>query len=133
MNRMLLLVGAALSAAVWLPARADAQSAGRGKYLVERVGMCNDCHTPRDGKGGLIAAEDLRGAPIGFRPLTEMPWAEHAPPIAGLPASWTPAQMAHFLQTGKRPDGSSPRPPMPEYRLSREDAWSVTDYLRRLK
>jgi mono/diheme cytochrome c family protein len=133
MNRILAATGVALSASVWLAANADAQSVERGKYLVERVGMCNDCHTPRDAKGGLIVAENLKGAPIGFRPLATMPWADHAPPIAGLPASWTPAQMAHFLQTGKRPDGSSPRPPMPEYRLSRDDAWSVTDYLRRLK
>lgn len=133
MNRILALTGGALLASVWHTANAGAQSVDRGKYLVERVGMCNDCHTPRDAKGGLIATAALKGAPIGFRPLAEMPWADHAPSIAGLPASWTPAQMAHFLQTGKRPDGSSPRPPMPEYRLSQQDAWSVTDYLRRLK
>jgi mono/diheme cytochrome c family protein len=133
MNRMPILAGVALCAAAWLSPQSHAQSVERGKYLVERVGMCNDCHTPRDAKGILIAAEALKGAPIGFRPVAEMPWADHAPPIAGLPAGWTPAQTAHFLQTGKRPDGSMPRPPMPEYRLSREDAWSVTDYLRRLK
>jgi mono/diheme cytochrome c family protein len=133
MNWILALTGTALSAFVWLASDADAQSVERGKYIVERVGMCNDCHTPRDAKGRLVATQNLKGAPIGFRPLVEMPWADHAPPIAGLPASWTPAQMAHFLQTGKRPDGSSPRPPMPGYRLSQQDAWSVTDYLRHLK
>ena len=105
----------------------------RGQYIVERVGMCGDCHTPRNEKGMPIAARTLQGAPLGMRPLHPMPFADHAPRIAGLPPNWTPQQTAAFLQTGKRPDGSSPRPPMPPYRLSKEDAWAVVDYLQSLK
>ena len=105
----------------------------RGKYIVERVGMCDDCHTPRNEKGELIQGAALHGAPLGFRPLHPMPFAEAAPRIAGLPAGWTAAQTANFLQTGKRPDGSEPLPPMPGYRMSREDAWAVVDYLKSLK
>jgi cytochrome c553 len=116
-----------------LPAAAGAQSAARGQYIVERVGMCGDCHTPRDSTGQLIAAQALQGFEIGSRPVHPMPWAEFAPPIAGLPAHFAPQQMVTFLQTGKRPDGSTPRPPMPPYRLSREDAESVTAWLRTLK
>jgi cytochrome c553 len=116
-----------------VPATAGAQSVAHGKYLVEGTSMCNDCHTPRDDKGQFIASKTLQGAPIDFKSLHPMPWADAAPSIAGLPANYTPAQLVTFLQTGKRPDGSSPRPPMPPYRFSRSDAESITAYLRTLK
>ena len=116
-----------------LPTASNAQSMARGHYIVEHVGMCDDCHTPRDDKGQLITSQALQGAPIGFRPLHPMPFAEMAPRIAGLPANYTPAQVVTFLETGKRPDGSSPRPPMPGYRLSHTDAVSVMEWLRSLK
>ena len=116
-----------------IPAAAGAQSVARGKYLVEGTSLCNDCHTPRDDKGQLIMSKALHGAPIGFQPLHPMPFAPAAPPIAGLPANYTPEQMVTFLQTGKRPDGSMPSPPMPPYRFSRADALSLTAYLRSMK
>ena len=115
-----------------IPAAAHEQVA-RGQYIVERVGMCHDCHTPRDEKGQLILSKSLHGAPIHSKPIHPMPWADIAPPIAGLPGHFKPEQMVTFLQTGVRPDGSQPRPPMPGYRLSREDAQAVTAYLRTLK
>lgn len=129
MQRCLLAVLLCLA----VPTTAGAQSIARGKYIVERVGMCDDCHTPRDATGRLIAERKLKGAPIAFRPMQEMPWADQAPALARLPAYYSPKQLAEFLRTGKRPDGSTPRPPMPPYRLSKEDAWSVVDYLRTLK
>jgi mono/diheme cytochrome c family protein len=116
-----------------IPAAAGAQSITRGTYLVERTSLCNDCHTPRDEKGQLDMSKSLQGATLGIQPIHPMPWAEVAPPIAGLPAHFTPEQMVTFLQTGKRPDGSSPRPPMPPYRFSKEDALAVTAYLRSMK
>ncbi|MDR3539248.1 MAG: c-type cytochrome [Acetobacteraceae bacterium] len=115
-----------------IPAAAQAQIA-RGKYLVEQVALCGDCHTPRDATGQPIAAEALQGAPIGVRPVQPMPFSDIAPKLAGLPANYTPAQFARFLQTGQKPDGSPPLPPMPPYRLSKQDAWAVTDYLKSLK
>jgi mono/diheme cytochrome c family protein len=115
-----------------IPATAGAQSIARGKYLVEGTSMCNDCHTPRDDKGQLILSKALQGGVLGAQPIHPMPWAGVAPPIAGLPANFTPAQMVTFLQTGIRPDGSSPRPPMPPYRFSHSDALSLTAYLRSL-
>ncbi len=84
----------------------------RGKYLVQRVGMCGDCHTPRDEKGMPLPGKELAGAPIGFKPLAPMPWAATAPEIAGLPG-WKDAQIVTFLTTGKL-DGRAPNPPMPE-------------------
>jgi mono/diheme cytochrome c family protein len=128
--RSILLIG--LLGAV-APAAAHAQSIERGKYLVERVGMCSDCHTPRDATGQTIAAQALQGAPISFRPMHSMPFAEQAPSIAGLPTHYSPVQVATFLQTGKRLDGSMARPPMPPYRMSKTDAWSVVRYLQSMK
>lgn len=112
-------------------APADALIA-RGRYLVEGVGLCADCHTPRDEKGQFVTAHWLRGAPIGFTPAVPMPvWAPVAPPIAGLP-SMTGEQAVKFLMEGKRPDDSMPRPPMPPYRLNEEDARAMVAYLKSL-
>jgi len=105
----------------------------RGKYIVENVGMCGDCHTPRDAKGGLIASQALHGAPLGMQPIHPMPFAAVAPRIAGLPAGWTLEQTATFLHTGKRPNRTEPLPPMPPYRLSQQDAHAVAEYLKSLK
>jgi mono/diheme cytochrome c family protein len=116
-----------------IPVAAGAQSITRGKYIVERTSMCADCHTPRDEKGQLIVAQSLQGAPVGMKPIHPMPWAEVAPSIAGLPANFTLEQMVKFLQTGVRPNGTTPRPPMPPYRFSHEDAEAVTAYLRSMK
>ncbi|MGL4445159.1 MAG: c-type cytochrome [Alsobacter sp.] len=114
-------------------AAADKGSVARGRYLVEQVGMCADCHSARDAKGMIVRETNLRGAPIGFKPLAEMPGADTAPPLAGMPSGWTRAQLVTFLGNGKRPDGSQARPPMPEYRLTRADAAAVADYLASLK
>jgi mono/diheme cytochrome c family protein len=103
----------------------------RGRYLVESVGMCADCHAPRTEKGELDRSRWLLGSALGFQPTAPMPWAPAAPPIAGLP-SVSDAQGVVFLTTGKRPDGSAPRPPMPEYRLNKMDATAVIAYLKSL-
>jgi mono/diheme cytochrome c family protein len=103
----------------------------RGRYIVERVGLCSDCHTPHNEKGELVRAQLLLGAALPFKPTVPMPWSPVAPPIAGLP-SMTEAQGIAFLQTGKRPDGSQPRPPMPEFRLNEADASAVVAYLKSL-
>jgi hypothetical protein len=115
------------------PGIGRAQTVEHGKYIVERASMCHDCHTPRDQNGQLIMSESLQGAPLGVQPIHPMPWADTAPSIAGLPAHFTPDQMVTFLQTGKRPDGSMAKPPMPPYRFSHDDALSLTAYLRTLK
>ncbi|MES1167521.1 MAG: c-type cytochrome [Pseudomonadota bacterium] len=105
----------------------------RGNYLVNRVGLCIDCHSPRTEKGEIIPAKHLTGAPIGVAPLAPMPWMPYAPRLAGLPAGFTEAELVHFLMTGERPNGrGNPLPPMPPYRLDRADAEAVAAYLRSL-
>ena len=103
----------------------------RGRYLVENVGMCSDCHTPHNEKGQLVRERLLLGSALPFAPTVPMPWSPAAPPIAGLPAM-TEGQAIAFFQTGKRPDGTFPRPPMPEFRLNEADATALTAYLKSL-
>ena len=105
----------------------------RGRYLVHQVGLCIDCHSPRDGKGRWIPELHLTGSPLPFKPAEPMPWMSVAPKIAGLPAGYTEEQTVHFLMTGERPNGlPPPLPPMPEYRLNQPDAQAVSAYLRSL-
>lgn len=102
----------------------------RGEYLVEKIGLCADCHSPRNQRGEFIRESYLGGAPLPFAPTVPMPaWGATAPAIAGLP-SMDDAQAVTFLTTGIRPDGSLPRPPMPAFRFSEEDARAVVAYLR---
>jgi mono/diheme cytochrome c family protein len=105
----------------------------RGRYLVHHVGLCIDCHSPRDGQGKYIEALHLTGSALPFAPSVPMPWMPVAPPLAGLPAGFTEEQTVHFLMTGERPHGRpAALPPMPEYRLNREDAHAVASYLHSL-
>lgn len=111
------------------PAAKSAPDAERGRYLVEKVGLCSDCHSPRDENGQFLADRWLKGSPIPFQPTIPMPWAAASPQIAGLP-SLTDEQAIHFLCTGELPGGRQPRPPMPPYRFSPQDARDVVAYLR---
>ncbi len=95
--------------------------------------MCGDCHTLHNARGELIQSAWLYGAPVDLRPAHPMPFALHAPAIASRPAGYTPTQLVHFLETGQRPDGSTPRPPMPGYRLPPADAAAVVTYLGTLR
>lgn len=116
------------------PALSSAQAADhlivRGRYLVEHVGLCADCHSPRNEKGEFIRELWLMGATLPFSPFPNAP-KPVAPPLAGLP-TMNETQAVAFLQTGKRPDGSQPRPPMPPYRLNEADAQAVVAYLKSL-
>ena len=105
----------------------------RGRYLVERVAMCVQCHTPRSQTGELIESRYLQGAPV---PVTAPPnfridWAYKAPAIAGLPG-YTIQEGMKLLMEGVTPDGRIPRAPMPKFRLSRGDAEAIVTYLKSL-
>ena len=105
----------------------------RGRYLVEEVAQCGECHTPRDNFGALDRTRWLEGAPIWFQPINPLPnWAYSAPPLAGL-GSLTKEQTLQVLEKGLGPQGSPVRRPMHRYHLSHEDAESIVDYLQSLK
>ncbi|HWR35289.1 MAG TPA: c-type cytochrome [Clostridia bacterium] len=102
----------------------------RGRYLVERVGVCADCHSPRNKRGEFIKGRELTGAPLMFKPTVPVPgWVEVAPGIAGLPG-WNEADAIKFLSTGTSLNGRIAAPPMPPFRLSERDAAAVVAYLK---
>lgn len=106
-------------------------SVARGEYLVENVGMCRDCHSPL-GPQGPDPARHLAGAELVFAPAITVPdWASTAPAIAGLPSLDDDDAIA-LLSTGALANGMTLRPPMPRYRLTRDDAIAVVAYLRSL-
>lgn len=116
------------------PAAADQHRTAqleRGRHLVVEVGLCVDCHAPRLANGDYDQTRWLMGAPLPFKPVAEMPWNPVAPQIAGLP-TLKDEEAIQFLMTGVRPNGSTPLPPMPAYRLSRQEATDVVSYLRNL-
>ncbi len=106
----------------------------RGKYIVERVAMCIECHTPRDESGRLLTTRYLQGAPIPVNapPYPNMNWATKAPAIAGLPG-YTTQQGVRLLMEGVTSDGRTPNPPMPPFRFNRSDAEAVVSYLKSLQ
>jgi mono/diheme cytochrome c family protein len=111
---------------------AESAKIARGKYLVEGIGMCGECHTPMDEKGEPVPGKMLKGATLTFRPTVPMPvWAEKSPNIAGLPG-WTDDQAIKFLMTGIAYNDLPARPPMPPYRFSQSDAEALVAYLRSL-
>ncbi|MCB9885477.1 MAG: hypothetical protein H6838_08290 [Planctomycetes bacterium] len=110
-------------------ASADVADVEHGRYLVERVGMCQDCHSPRDEKGQYLADKWLQGSPLPFAPTVPMPWTPVSKPIAGLP-TLAPKEAEHFLSTGELPGGRKVLPPMPEFRFSPQDARDIVAYLQ---
>ncbi len=123
---------AVLGACAQEPAPLEGEAlVARGDYLVNSVVLCGDCHTPMTPQGPDLTHR-LQGGPIPMAPTIEMPFATVAPSIAGVPAHYTEEQFVSFLQTGVRPDGTGPRPPMPPYRLNEEDARAVAAYIATL-
>jgi len=112
---------------------ADPALIEHGQYLVEKIGMCGDCHSPRNAKGEFDRAQWLQGELISFKPDHPMPFAAIAPPIAGLPSYATDAAALKFLETGTNTSGKLAMAPMPQFRFNHEDALAVVAYLRSLK
>ena len=104
-----------------------------GRYLVNRVAMCGDCHTPRGPRGEFLPGKLLQGTSLDFAPVHPVPeWKSKSPRIAGLPKGWSKGDMIRFMETGRTLKGHRPHPPMPSYRMTHRDALAVTLYLMRL-
>jgi mono/diheme cytochrome c family protein len=104
----------------------------RGRYLVEEVAKCPECHTPRNERGELRHDAWLAGAPIWIRPVAPIPnWADHAPALPGWP-SFTEEQGERVLEKGTGPEGEELRPPMHIYHMRHEDAKAIIAYLKSL-
>jgi mono/diheme cytochrome c family protein len=129
-----LLIPACLVLAQEKPETDRKDSIGRGKYIVDQVAMCIECHTPRDQNGRLLGTKYLEGAPVPVKepPFQKFKWAIKAPALAGLPG-YTKEQGVRLLTEGITADGRSPDPPMPRFRLNRSDAEAVVAYLKSLR
>ena len=109
------------------PQSADVE---RGKYLVEEVAECGECHTPRDAQGNVDKHAWLQGAPIWISPVRHIPnWADQVPPIAGL-GGFTEVQVERVLEQGTGPENEVLRPPMHTYHMKPADAKAIVAYLK---
>ncbi len=104
----------------------------RGKYLVESVAMCGQCHTPRDSNGNPDRTRWLQGAFVPWMPAQpDSNWPLSAPRIGGTPPA-DDADMVKLLTTGIWTTGDRLRFPMPQFRMDRGDAEAVVAYLKSL-
>jgi mono/diheme cytochrome c family protein len=103
----------------------------RGAYLVNSLGHCAECHSPRNFLGGIIAAQRFAGGPNpegeGWVPnITQKGLAE-----------WSEKDIAYFLETGEMPDGDTAGGSMARVikntsQLSSEDREAIAEYLKSL-
>ncbi|AQZ52220.1 c-type cytochrome [Martelella mediterranea] len=78
----------------------------RGRYLVNGLGHCGGCHTPRNLLGAEESGKALTGGTAeGYR----APPLDHSNPMA---ASWTADALFHYLKTGEDPAHGAAAGPM---------------------
>jgi hypothetical protein len=101
----------------WLGAAAQSGAVAYGKYLVEEVAKCQECHTPRAATGELDKTKWLKGAMVDFQPDREnKQWRKLAPDLTAsgdLFTRWREDGMVKYLETGAGPSGHSAQPPCP--------------------
>jgi mono/diheme cytochrome c family protein len=103
----------------------------RGAYLVNGLGHCAECHSPRNFLGGIIAAQRFAGGPNpegeGWVPnITQKGIGE-----------WSEKDIVAFLKTGEMPDGDSAGGSMVRVikntsQLSDEDRADIAEYIKSL-
>lgn len=101
----------------------------RGRYLVQALGHCGECHTPRNFLGG-PKKDRLLGGGKG-------PEDKKVPNLTPTRLkSWSDAELKQFLLTGDTPDGDSANETMAEVirnttsQLTAEDLQALMVYLR---
>jgi mono/diheme cytochrome c family protein len=103
----------------------------RGGYLVNSLGHCAECHSPRNFLGGIIAAQRFAGGP---NPEGEG-WVSNITQ-KGI-GDWSEQDIADFLETGQTPDndsagGSMARVIKNTSQLPAEDRAAMANYLKTL-
>lgn len=111
----------------WVVADAPTPQLERGRYLVESLGHCAECHTPRNALGGLQTANWMRGAP---NPSGEGTIPSIHPDDLG----WVEQDIAYYLESGFTPDFDSVGGSMVDVvdnmaKLPNEDRAAIAAYL----
>ena len=104
----------------------------RGRYLVETLAGCGNCHTPRGPNGPLNDKKFAGGEIIKHSDFTAVTPNITPDPQTGI-GKWTDDQIALAIREGRRPDGRLLGPAMPSrsYRhLADEDVKAIIAYLR---
>lgn len=105
----------------------------RGKYLMDSVVACGNCHVQRGPQGQPLMDKGLSGGMVFDDPAFRAVAPNITPdPETGI-GKWTDEQLAKAIREGIRPDGTVIGPPMPIgfYRhMSDEDLAAVIAYLR---
>lgn len=106
----------------------------RGRYLVEALGHCGECHSPRGWMGGIDSGRALAGNPQG-------PDGDKVPSLRpakkGL-ADWSAGDIETALESGMQPDGDFLGGSMAEVvrnstsRLTAADRRAIAAYLKSL-
>ena len=86
----------------------------RGKYLVEGILTCGNCHTPRGPGGVLDTAKRHAGGPQVWETSEYKVRPSNITPdkATGI-GNWSAAQVKSSIRDGRRPDGSQLSPQMP--------------------
>ena len=117
---------------------AQTDKAARGKYLVEEVARCQECHTPKLPDGQFNKEKWLKGATLNVQPIDPVKgWHKTSPDLTASgrlwQGRWGQAALVKLLSTGVGPGGNPADPPMPTYKMSQDDAEAVVEYLKSLK
>lgn len=112
----------------WVVTEVNSQQEERGRYLVEALGHCAECHTPRTVMGGLDTARWMQGAP---NPSGK----GNIPPISPDKLDWSVNDIAYYLESGFTPDFDSAGGQMANVisgtaRLSPEDRLAMATFLK---
>jgi mono/diheme cytochrome c family protein len=115
-----------------MPDAAHSARWNRGAYLVNSLGHCAECHSPRNLLGGIVANRRFTGGP---NPEGEG-WVPNITQKGEL-AEWSEKDIEYFLETGQMPDGDSAGGPMVRViknisQLSAEDRAAIAEYLKSL-
>lgn len=104
----------------------------RGRYLVDALGHCGECHTPRSPLGGMDKDRYLAGNPDGVEGDKVPNITSHRKGVGG----WSDGDLALLLETGLTPEGDVVGGAMGEVirnstsKLTAEDRAAITAYLR---
>ena len=132
LRRAVLAVASCAAAFAALPAAAEETPIERGRYLMQSIVACGNCHTPQGPDGPLPGMELAGGTPFELPGIRAYAANITPDPETGI-GGWTDAQIITAIREGKRPDGTTIGPPMPigMYRgMSDTDVKAIVAYLR---